>query len=98
MDLMKMAKKKMAGKAWEMIKKRRNSEKRLETLQIKKQIKKKRRIRRIKVASVIATCFLCRHLIKRGLKKPNRKIKELVYHDAVLTHEADSKEMIHITQ
>lgn len=82
MDLMKMAKRKMTKKAWETIKRKRNSKKRLEKLQIRKRIKKRRMIRRIKAASVITAGFLCRHLIKRGIKKANHEIKELIHSDS----------------
>ena len=43
MDLMKSAKKQMRKKAWETLKKRRNTKKRLEKLNIKKKIKRKQK-------------------------------------------------------
>ena len=61
------------------LKRRRNTKKRLEKLQIKKRIKKRRMIRRVKVVSVITAGFCCRHLLKKGVKKVNQEVKELIH-------------------
>ncbi len=95
MDLMKSAKKQMRKKAWETLKKRRNTKKRLEKLNIKKKIKRKRMIRRVKVASVLTVGFCCRHLLKKGVKKANQEIKELIHHDEQNV-EVDSNGLISI--